>query len=70
MDPYFHIRNASEHGALSVLKVMLKYQDNLGVLGVGLQRMAGSLVEGKKWDLAFLPSAKLSDSFAGWSDLE
>lgn len=46
-DPYFHVRNASDHGALSVLNVMFKYRDDLRVLGVGLQRMAGSLLEGE-----------------------
>lgn len=46
-DPYFHVRNASEHGALSVLKVMFKYRDDLRVQGVGLQRIAGSLLEGE-----------------------
>ena len=45
-DPYFHVRNASEHGALNVIKVMSKHRDDLRVQGVGLQRMAGSLLEG------------------------
>ena len=45
-DPYFHVRNASEHGALNVIKVMFKHRDDLRVQGVGLQRMAGSLLEG------------------------
>lgn len=47
-DAYFHVRNASELGALSVLnKLMFKYRDDLRVQGVGLQRMAGSLLEGE-----------------------
>lgn len=46
-DSYFHVRNASEHGALNVIKVMFKHRDDLRVQGVGLQRMAGSLLEGK-----------------------
>ncbi|CAM9108690.1 unnamed protein product [Ascophyllum nodosum] len=45
VDPYFHVRNASEHGAMKVLEVMNKYGNNLHVQGVGLQRMAGSLLE-------------------------
>ncbi|CAM9678223.1 unnamed protein product, partial [Hapterophycus canaliculatus] len=44
-DAYFHVRNASEHGALNVLKLMFKHRDNLYVQGIGLQRMAGSLLE-------------------------
>eukprot|EP00904_Undaria_pinnatifida_P001545 jgi/Undpi1/11391/HiC_scaffold_30.g13688.m1 len=44
-DPYFHVRNVSEHGALSVIKLMFKHRDDLRVQGVGLQRMAGSLLE-------------------------
>jgi len=47
-DAYFHVRNASEHGALSVLKVMFKYRDDLHVQGIGLQRIAGSLLEGER----------------------
>lgn len=46
-DPYFHVRNVSEHGALSVIKLMFKHRDDLRVQGVGLQRMAGSLLEGE-----------------------
>ncbi|CAN0035469.1 unnamed protein product [Ectocarpus fasciculatus] len=44
-DAYFHVRNASEHGALNVIKLMFKHRDDLRVQGVGLQRMAGSLLE-------------------------
>lgn len=47
-DAYFHVRNASEHGALNVLKLMFKHKDNLHVQGIGLQRMAGSLLEGER----------------------
>lgn len=53
-DAHFHVRNASEHGALSVLKVMFKYRDDLRVQGVGLQRIAGSLLEGERSMLLLL----------------
>lgn len=46
VDAYFVIRNAREHGASNVLRVMNKYPEDLRVQGVGLQCMASSLIEG------------------------
>lgn len=48
VDAYFVVRNAGENGVLSVLAEMQKYRDDVRVLGVGLQRIAGSLLEGKE----------------------
>ncbi|CAN0106264.1 unnamed protein product, partial [Discosporangium mesarthrocarpum] len=45
VDAYFLIRNAQERGAMAVLGVMEKFRQNLSILGIGLQCMAGSLLE-------------------------
>ncbi|CAM9197257.1 unnamed protein product, partial [Choristocarpus tenellus] len=45
VDPYFLVRNAKEQGTMAVISLMDKHSNNITMAGIGLQCMAGSLIE-------------------------